>query len=188
MPGTIVRRLGDDAAQYPDSLNYVQRKIADFQRLGTVELPALRQQATTIWLNASAAGDGDLASRAKAEFDKITAAQADWEINNDRLQSVLGPLRAVGVSLGALPAAWVIAVVVALAVAMTALFLTRDQSRTVIAKLCTEAIGKGQMTAAQCGSLLDKTTPPPLFGFGSVTALALLGIGAYMYVNRKRSA
>ena len=81
MPGTIVRRLGDDAAQYPDSLNYVQRKIADFQRLGTVELPALRQQATTIWLNASAAGDVDLANRAQAEFNKITAAQADWQPN-----------------------------------------------------------------------------------------------------------
>jgi hypothetical protein len=188
MPGMIVRRLGDDATQYPESLNYVQRKIADFQRMGTIELPALRQQATTIWLNASAAGDADLANRAHAEFTKITQAQADWELNNDRLQSVLGPLRAVGVSLGALPAAWVVAVVIALALAMAALFITRDQSRTVIAKLCSEAIGKGQMTTAQCGTLLDKTTPPPMFGFGAVAAVAALGIGAYLYVNRKRSA
>jgi hypothetical protein len=186
MPGVMT--LGSDAtgSSFDAALGYVRNKIAAFRLLGTVELPALRQQATNIWMAARDVGETDLATKAQAEFNRITTAQATWETNNDRLESILEPLRAVGVTgLGALPvAAWVVLATIGVAAAMAAAFVFRDQAAVRVAAICVEAVRKGVMSPADCHLL----QPPKSSGFfeGIGTTVVLGGL-AYWFLIRKRS-
>jgi hypothetical protein len=181
--------LGSDAtgSTFDSSLGYVRQRIAEFKALGTRELPALRQQVTNVWLAAQNAGDGSLAARAQTEFNKVTTAQADWERNNDTLESILGPLRAAGVSLGVIPvAAWVLAATIGIAAAMAAAFVFRDHAKIAIAQLCIESVQKGQLSADDCAKLAPKSTGGL---FGDLSTAIMFGGLAYLAVAffRKRS-
>lgn len=184
MPGQVT--LGSDAtgSSFDGALTYVRNKIAEFKLLGTVELPALWFQANKLYNAAVERGDYDFATKAASQRNKIKTAQDDWERNNDRLESILDPLRAAGVTgLGALPvAAWVVLATIAVAAAMAAAFVFRDQARTDMYALCLEAAGKGITTPQQCGDLAPK-------GGGileSIGTVAVLGAVAF-YFLRKRS-
>lgn len=184
MPGAMT--LGSDAtgSTFDSALEYVRNKIADFRLLGTVDLPALRQQSTAIWFAARDAGDTDLATKAQAEFNKITTAQADWEMNNDRLESILDPLRAVGVTgLGALPvAAWVVLATIAIASAMAVAFVFRDQATVRVTALCLDAVQRGVISAADC----ERFKPPKPAGWlEGVGATVVLGGLAWLLLRKR---
>lgn len=186
MPGLTTASPTD--TEYNGALGYIREKVADFRRLGTVELPALRKQVTAIWLSAAKAGDTDLATRAQGKFDEITAAQAEWEQHNDTLQSIIGPLDKVGIHLGVIPVAvWVAVAVVGLATAIAGLMLLRDRVAASVSQMCVEAVQKGVMSADQCASIVSATKPKgPFEGIGS--GLFLLGAGylAVLYFTQRK--
>lgn len=182
MPGVMT--LGSDAtgSTFDGALGYVRGKLADFNRLGTVELPALWRQANAVANAAANAGDGALAAKASGERSKIKTQQEAWERHNDTLASILAPLRAAG--LGIVPvAAWVVVATIGVAAAMAAAFAFRDKARVAIAALCIEAVGKGQISADDCGKLAP---PPPPSVVGSLVGLVALGGLAYFLFRGSR--
>lgn len=185
MPGPMT--LGSDAtgSTFDSAVAYVRNKIAEFRLLGTVELPALWFQANKIYNAASERGDLTLAGKAADQRNRIKAAQDEWERNNDKLESVLTPLRSAGITgLGALPiAAWVVLATIGIAAAMAAAFVFRDQARTEMYSLCIEAVQRGTIPASECGNLAPKDG-----GFlAGVGTTVVLGGLAYWFLFRKRS-
>jgi len=182
MPGQFTLGSDTTGSSFDSAVAYVRGKIEDFRRLGNVELPALRARVTKIWLAAQSVGDGELSARAQTEFSKVTAAQAEWEQSNDRLQSILGALRSAGISLGAIPvAAWVVVATIGVASAMAAAFVFRDRARVDIAALCIEAVRKGHISADECGELL----PPPPSLLPGVAGVVLAGGLVYWLATRR---
>lgn len=184
MPGRVT--LGSDAtgSTFDSAVDYVRNKVAEFKLLGTVELPALWFQANKIYNAAIERGESELASKAAAQRNAIKTAQDDWERNNDRLETILAPLRSAGVTgLGALPvAAWVVLATIGIAAAMAAAFVFRDQARTQMYALCIEAVQKGTIPASECGNLAPKDGGL----FAGIGATIVLGGLAYWFLFRRR--
>lgn len=183
MPGVMTLGSDTTGSNFDGALGYVRGKLADFDRLGKVELPALWYKANTIANAARNAGDGTLAAKASSQQAQIKTAQEDWERHNDTLQSILAPLRAAG--LGIVPvAAWVVVATIGIAAAMAAAFVFRDRARVEISALCIEAVSKGQLSAAECNKL---NPPPPPSVVGSLVGLVALGGLAYWFATRRRN-
>lgn len=183
MSGTLT--LGE-SGPVDSALAYLRGKVADFRRLGYVELPQLRQNVTAVWIAATNAGDHELADKAHAEFDTVAQLQADWETNNERLEEILGPLDAVGIHLGiiAIPA-YVAAVVVALAAAFVIIFRTWTDSNRRSCALAKEAAGKGVMPLAEASRICGEAGRSDWSS--TVLVAVALGAGAYYLANRGRS-
>lgn len=172
---------------YDKALAYVRAKVAAFDRLGRIDLPTMRRQATAVWTAANAYGDRDLARRAEDEFNRITDLQADWEQHNDTLQTVRGLLQGVGITLGVVPVA-LAAAVVALATAAALLFAARDRIAPVLTRLLEEAVRKGEMTAAQAAGVLAEYDPDESQWPQALILVALVGAAVWFLPRPKRGA
>lgn len=127
-----------DVNPFDAAANFLRTKYAEFQALGRSELPALHLQTRRIIEGARVQGNHSLMRRAQEELARISQLQVDWELQNDNVARILDPLRRVGITLGALPAAWVVAAAIAAASSIAVMFATRDKVRSTLAQMVKE--------------------------------------------------
>jgi len=175
-----VRTTGaPDESTVQQALMYVRSRLEEFRDLGTRQLPAMREQVTTVWQAAGRAGDVELEGLARDQFDIVTQMGAQWEMQNDQLQVVLRGLRAVGITaLGQLPVIPIAIALglIALAGAIAALLASRDSVGRTIAELVHEAVRSGAMTASEGARVLGQVEATTHRSSEWPTALVMLGL------------
>lgn len=174
-----------------EAVTYLQLKVAEFRDLGTRRLPQQWAALNVLRQAAEDAGDMRLAEQAQTEMDTTHSLQDDWEVNSERLQTIEAALGAIGITFGAVPLIPVATaiVIVAIAGAITALFLSWNSSARRACIMAEAAVSRNIISGAD-GARLCMKAAAPNNGVSWPTALTLLAVlGAAVYfLPRKRGA